>query len=178
MKLKFSETTKGILLLILSAFFFALMAVFVRLSGDIFFVQKAFFRNIVAFVIALAGILIDIKKHGYQVAVVPKGAFIYLLLRAITGSIGIFGNFYAVDRLVLSDAAILNKMAPIFAIVFSFVLIREKIKPVPLAAIIIAFLGSMLIVKPSFNFSQMIPTLAGFAGGCRGRFCLCLCAQA
>ena len=92
MKLKFSETTKGILLLILSAFFFALMAVFVRLSGDIFFVQKAFFRNIVAFVIALAGILIDIKKHGYQVAVVPKGAFIYLLLRAITGSIGIFGN--------------------------------------------------------------------------------------
>lgn len=165
MKLKFSETTKGILLLILSAFFFALMAVFVRLSGDIFFVQKAFFRNIVAFVIALAGILIDIKKHGYQVAVVPKGAFIYLLLRAITGSIGIFGNFYAVDRLVLSDAAILNKMAPFFAIVFSFVLIREKIKPVPLAAIIIAFLGSMLIVKPSFNFSQMIPTLAGFAGG-------------
>lgn len=165
MNLKLSDTTKGILLLITSAFFFALMAAFVRMAGDIHFVQKAFFRNVVAFVIALVGILIDVRKNGWQVAVAPKGAFIFLLLRAITGSIGVFGNFYAVDRLVLSDAAILNKMAPFFAIVFSFILIKEKIKPVPLAAIVIAFLGSILIVKPSFDFTQMLPTLAGFAGG-------------
>jgi len=165
MNLKLSDTTKGILLLITSAFFFALMAVFVRLAGDIHFIQKAFFRNVVAFIIALTGILIDVRKHGWQVAVAPKGAFIFLLLRAITGSIGVFGNFYAVDRLVLSDAAILNKMAPFFAIIFSFILIKEKIKPIPLVAIIVAFLGSILIVKPSFDFSQMLPTLAGFAGG-------------
>ena len=31
--------------------------------------------------------------------------------------------------------------------------------------IIIAFLGSILIVKPSFNFTQMLPTLAAFMGG-------------
>ena len=31
--------------------------------------------------------------------------------------------------------------------------------------IIIAFIGSILIVKPSFNFTQMLPTLAAFMGG-------------
>ncbi|MCQ2591394.1 MAG: DMT family transporter [Treponema sp.] len=160
-----SETSKGIIFLITSAFFFALMAVFVRLSGDISFIQKAFFRNAVAFLIALVGIMRDIQKNGKSAVAIPKGALIFLFLRAIAGSVGIFGNFYAVDRLVLSDAAILNKMAPFFAILFSLILMKEKIKPVPLIAIIVAFLGSILIVKPSFDFNQMLPTLAGFLGG-------------
>lgn len=160
-----SSTTKGIVLIIASAFCFAMMAVFVRLSGDIHFVQKAFFRNAVALVIAFVGLMIEVGKKGKEVALIPKGALIYLFLRSITGCIGIFGNFYAVDRLVLSDAAILNKMAPFFAIVFSIFLMKEKVRLVPLVAVIVAFLGSILIIKPSFDFQQMVPTLAGFAGG-------------
>ena len=59
-----SNITKGIFFLISSAFFFALMAVFVKLAGDIHFVQKAFFRNAVAFIIALSGTIRDYKKNG------------------------------------------------------------------------------------------------------------------
>ncbi|MBR6671123.1 MAG: EamA family transporter, partial [Ruminococcus sp.] len=44
---------KGIFFIILSAFFFSLMAVFIRIAGDLHFVQKAFFRNFIAFFIAL-----------------------------------------------------------------------------------------------------------------------------
>ena len=156
---------KGILFLITSAFFFALMAVFVKLAGDIHFVQKAFFRNAVAFIIALGGTIKDVRLNGRQAVAVPKGAMLYLFLRAIAGSVGVFGNFYAIDRILLADAAILNKMAPFFTILFSFIILREKIKPVPMICIIIAFLGSILIVKPSFNFSQMLPTLTAFMGG-------------
>lgn len=160
-----SNTSKGIILIISSAFCFALMAVFIRLAGDISFIQKAFFRNAVAFIIAFAGLLLDYKKSGKAAVSIPKGCLLYLFIRAISGSIGIFGNFYAVDRLVLSDAAILNKMAPFFAIIFSFILMKEKIKPLPFVAIIIAFLGSVLIVKPSMDFSKTLPSLAGFIGG-------------
>ena len=160
-----SDTTKGVILLITSAFFFATMAVFVRMAGDICFVEKAFFRNAVAFLISLGGLIIDVRKNGREVAVIPKGAMLYLILRAVGGSVGIFGNFYAIDHLVLSDAAILNKMAPFFTIVFSYFFVKEKVKPLPFIAIIIAFLGSMLIVKPSLDFSQTLPTFAGFMGG-------------
>lgn len=162
---KLSSTTKGILLIITSAFCFAMMAVFVHLAGDIHFVQKAFFRNAVAFLIALVLIIRDAKVSGIESIRVPRTAWIFLFLRAATGSLGVFGNFYAIDRIVLSDAAILNKMAPFFAILFSFILMKEKIKPVPLIAITIAFLGAMLIVKPSFDFTKTLPTLAGFIGG-------------
>lgn len=160
-----SDTTKGIVLIISSAFFFALMAAFVHLAGNIFFMQKAFFRNAVAFLIALVGIFFTAKKEGVAAIAIPKGALLYLFLRSIAGSVGIYGNFFAIDHLVLSDASILNKMSPFFSILFSFLLMKEKINKIPLIAIIVAFLGSMLIIKPSFNFTQMLPTIAGFAGG-------------
>ena len=163
--MKISENTKGIICIVISAFFFAMMAVFVKLAGDIYFIQKAFFRNAVAFVIAMFSVMAEAKRKGKESVAIPKGALIFLCLRSITGGAGIFGNFYAIDRLVLSDAAILNKMAPFFAILFSFVLLKEKIRTVPLIAIIVAFLGSMLVIKPTFDFSQMIPSLSGFLSG-------------
>ncbi len=160
-----SDTTKGIILIICSAFCFALMAVFVKLAGNIHFVQKAFFRNAVAFIIALAGTLNDFKKNGRDAIKLPKGAFLYIFLRAVAGSVGVFGNFYAIDRILLADAAILNKMAPFFTLVFCYIILKEKIKPVPMLCIITAFLGSILVIKPSFDFSKMLPTLVAFAGG-------------
>ena len=141
------------------------MAVFVRLAGDIGFIQKAFFRNAVAFIIASAGIYKDYSVHGKAAVSIPKGALLFLFLRALTGSLGVFGNFYAIDRLVLSDAAMLNKMAPFFAVLFSFVLLKERVKIVQFLAIFIAFAGAMLIVKPGFQFSETLPSLAGFFGG-------------
>ncbi|MBO4641206.1 MAG: DMT family transporter [Treponema sp.] len=141
------------------------MAVFVKLAGDIHFIQKAFFRNAVAFIIALGGTIKDVRLNGKEAVAIPKGALLFLFLRAIAGSVGVFGNFYAIDRIVLADAAILNKMAPFFTILFCYIILKEKIKPVPMICIIIAFAGSILIVKPSFNFTQMLPTLAAFMGG-------------
>lgn len=160
-----TKTTKGILFLIFSAFSFATMAMFVRLAGNIHYVEKAFFRNSVALIIALIAIIKDAYKNGIETVSIPKGAFIFMLIRSAAGSVGIFGNFYAIDRLVLSDAAILNKMSPFFAVLFSMLFLKEKIKLIPFLAILGAFSGAMLIVKPSFNFTQMLPTLAGFAGG-------------
>lgn len=162
---KFSENTKGIIYLVASAFCFALMAAFVKLAGNIHFVQKAFFRNSMAFLIALVLLLKDAISEGREALIVPKKAWIFLLLRSLGGCLGIFGNFYAVDRLCLSDAAILNKLSPFFAIIFSYFLMKEKIRLIPFLAIIGAFLGSLLVIKPSFDFEQTLPTLVGFLGG-------------
>ena len=160
-----TNTTKGIIFLILSAFSFAAMALFVRLAGEINFIEKAFFRNFVSLLIALVFLIKEGREKGWDSVAIPEGALLFLFIRATAGSIGIFGNFYAIDRLVLSDAAILNKMSPFFAILFSIFLMKEKVRLVPLLAITGAFLGAMLVVKPSFDFSATLPTLAGFIGG-------------
>ena len=156
---------RGVVFLILSAFSFAVMGALVRLSGDIPFIEKTFFRNLVSLAIASAILGRQIAKNGKCSVHVPKGAFKFLVLRAAAGTLGVFANFYAIDHLILSDAAILNKMSPFFALLFSFILLGEKIKPVPLLCISAAFIGALLVIKPSLNLVQTFPSLCGLLGG-------------
>ena len=117
---KISPKHKGVLCIISSAFCFAFMGAFVRLPGDLPSVQKSFFRNLVAFIFA-AAILMPQKKSNI-------GA---LLIRSVCGTLGILCNFYAVDHLALSDAAMLNKMSPFFVIVFSTLLLALQTQNLP-----------------------------------------------
>lgn len=156
---KLSNRTKGIIFIILSAFGFAMMSAFVKLAGDIPSFQKTFFRNLVSLFVALVMII----KH--------KGSFFgkkenqkVLIMRSTFGTLGIVFNYYAIDRLVLSDANMLNKLSPFFAIIFSALFLKEKIKPNQMIALIVAFIGMLFVVKPSFDFT-VIPALAGVLGG-------------
>ena len=150
----------GVIYIILSAFFFALMAVFIRLAGDLPTVEKAFFRNLVAFFIA--GVMLI--RSGERISV-PKQAWFPVVMRAIFGTVGIYCNFYAVDHLLLSDASILNKMSPFFAVVGSYFILKEKFTVFQGGAVFIAFLGGMLVVKPSFSSLDFLPAAIGLLGG-------------
>lgn len=150
----------GIIYIILAAFFFALMAMFVRLSGDIPSIQKSFFRNLVS--LSFAGGILAKEKVWFSG---KRENIKYLLMRATAGTIGILCNFYAVDHMVLSDASMLNKMSPFFAIIFSYFLLKEKVT-VPQAMIVAgAFLGSLLIIKPTTAIFSSPAALVGLLGG-------------
>lgn len=151
---------KGILYIIASAFCFALMNAFIRLSGDLPSLQKAFFRNFVALLFAYGVMRKEHVKMGWN-----KGDGKYLFFRAFFGTCGIICNFYAVDHLVLSDASMLNKMSPFFAIIFSFLILREKVNMVQFVSVIVAFTGCLFIVKPTFGNMDLIPSLIGLCGG-------------
>ncbi|MGL4799537.1 MAG: DMT family transporter [Cellulosilyticaceae bacterium] len=155
-----NQKYKGILYILLSALCFAFMNTFVRLAGDLPSVQKSFFRNLVALIFAA----IILKKQGIGFGY-KKENLKYLILRASFGTLGILCNFYAIDQLVLADASMLNKMSPFFAIVFSYLLLKEKIDWVQGFSLVGAFIGSLLIIKPSFQNAALIPALVGFAGG-------------
>ena len=152
---------KGVLLIITSAFCFAVMAVFVRLSGDLPTFQKTFFRNFVALFFALW----VLKKEHIPLRPARKKNLLPLTVRALAGTLGMIGNFYAIDRMVLSDALMLNKMSPFFAIVFSFIFLKEKLTLFQAGAVAAAFGGSLFIIKPSFANVDILPALAGFLGG-------------
>lgn len=151
---------KGILCILCSAFCFAIMNTMVRLSGDLPSIQKSFFRNVVALVFAY----IVIKKNKESLKCQP-GNFKYLIIRSFFGTIGVLCNFYAVDHLVLSDASMLNKMSPFFAIILSLMFLKEKVNLVQGLAVVIAFVGSLFIIKPTFSNMELIPSLIGLLGG-------------
>lgn len=155
---------KAILCIISAAFFFALMNLFVSLSGDVPTIQKTFFRNLFAMFIA-SGVMI---KNRCSI-IPPKGARLDLFLRSAFGYLGVVCNFYAISRLNISDASLLNKMSPFFAIIFSTFLLKEKADKVQWAIILTAFAGALFVIKPSFQNAELIPSISGFIGGvCAG----------
>lgn len=155
-----NSKTKGILYVITAAFGFSMMSVFVHLAGDMPTFQKAFFRNSAA-LIFVAALMV---KH--KINPVPKPQNIPALLgRAGFGTIGLVSNFYAIDRLVLADANMLNKLSPFFAIIFSIFLLKERPTLVQILGVAAAFIGSLFIIKPSMGGYPVFPAVIGAVGG-------------
>lgn len=155
-----NSKTKGILYVITAAFGFSMMSVFVHLSGDLPSFQKAFFRNFAALIVVT---LIMLKN---RISFVPKKSSIPSLIgRSFFGTMGLVCNFYAIDRLVLADANMLNKLSPFFAIIFSVFLLGEKPSLAQVLGVLTAFAGSILIIKPSFGGYASFPALIGALGG-------------
>ena len=150
----------AIIYIILAALFFSGMTAFVHLSGNLPTGQKALFRNLPALVIALIGM----HRAGLSLRV-SKGNGTSMLLRCVCGTSGLLLNFYAIDQLVLSDANMLNKLSPFFAVIFSYFILKEKIKPAQAMGLLAAFIGALFIIKPSFAHMEYLPALMGALGG-------------
>lgn len=159
-----SEKNKGILCIISAAFFFSLMTLFVRLAGDLPTMQKTVFRNLVAAIVSW-GILI---KTGEKIEFKNKDNLISLFMRSIFGTMGLICNFYAIDRLNISDANMLNKLSPFFAILMSGIILKEKAHRLEWLSVFVAFTGALLVIKPGFSMSagsSLIGLLGGFGAG-------------
>lgn len=162
-KLLSNNHFRGIIHILLSALFFSLMSFFVRLSGDVPTMQKAFFRNAIAAVIATY-ILIR-SGDGFKV---PKDSWVSLFLRSAFGTTGLILNFWAIDHLGIADSNMLNKMSPFFAIIMSIFILSEIPSRFEILSVIIALIGSAFVIKPSMGLAS-IPALVGLLGGfCAG----------
>ena len=153
-----SSRVKGIMYIIASAFGFALMSACVKLAGDLPNFQKVFFRNLVSAVVAL---YLIIKHKGSLVG--KKENRKLLILRSTFGTLGVILNFYAIDKLVLSDANMLNKLSPFLVVILCAIFLKEKINMTQMSSIIIAFIGALFIIKPTFSV-EVIPYIGGLMG--------------
>lgn len=153
----------GIFCILLSALGFALMQLFIRLAGDIPSMQKTFFRNLVASFIAL----IPLIRNKIDISMM-KGNWKLLILRSIFGTVGMIFNFVAVDLITIGDASMLQKLSPFFVIILSLIFLGEKVKPYQWGAVIIAFIGTLFVIKPVgavISFGAIAGILgAAFAG--------------
>ncbi|MBD3949822.1 DMT family transporter [Tuanshanicoccus lijuaniae] len=161
-----SNYTKGVLSILMSAFGFALMNLFIPLSGALPTIQKSFFRNLVALFIALIVLWrTNRKKPVREFQEGESIAWKWLFVRSIFGTIGIWCNFYAIDHLFISDASVLNKISPFATLVFSYLFLKEPMKRGHLVALFFAFVGVLLVVKPTLANTDFFPYFMGIIGG-------------
>lgn len=153
-----NNITKGTILLLISALGYAGMAMFIKLSGDIPVMQKVFFRNLPCLFLAVF-LLIKNKEPFLG----HKGNRKILLLRGCIGTLGALANFYAVDKLMLPNASMLNQLGPFFVIIFSFLFLKERIRKFQIGALAVAFIGVVIILGPGSTM-PMFPAFMAIIG--------------
>ncbi len=149
-----TQKQKGILFMILSAFSFAAMQVFVRLTREIPTMEQIFMRNL--FILAAAFFIIR-RRRG---SLFGESKYQPLLFgRSLFGFLGLITLFYASSHGAQGDVTILNKLSPVFVTVFAILFLKEKLSPVQIPALILSVLGAFVVFRPSFQ-SDPIPLLA------------------
>lgn len=154
-----NNKTKGIFFIIASAFFFSLMSLFVRMAGDLPTMEKAFFRNAIAAVFAI--VILSRTPEKFHIR---RGSWPDLIKRSVYGTMGVILNFWAIDHIAIADASVLNKMSPFFAIIMSVIILKEKVTGKDWMIVVVAFLGAVLVIKPTAGIAS-IPAFAGLLSG-------------
>ena len=156
----------GIFCIIVAGFGFSLMALFIKLVGNLPSMQKGFFRNIIAVGISS----IPLIKHWKSINF-PKGKLSWSILisRSVFGTIGLVFNFYAITHISLADSTIIQKLSPFVILILSYIFFKEKMTKFQMIAIVIAFIGVGFIIKPSGDGFVSMGALAALLGAfCSG----------
>lgn len=142
--------------MLFSAFTFSSMQIIVKLLPSVPLMEKVFFRNFISLI--LAYIIIRKNKLSYFG---NKENRKYLFFRYLFGFTGVVLFFYATTQMLAADAAILNKLSPVFIIVIAHFFLKEKINKIKIIVLILSVIGASLVIKPQFN-SFVLPAAAGF----------------
>ncbi|MFH0883632.1 MAG: DMT family transporter [bacterium] len=153
-----SQKTRAMICMLASSISFALMAVMVRLAGNVPVVEKVFVRNIVALLIAA---VIAFRQHAPLLG--SRKSLPLLLGRSAFGVLGVMAYFYSIDRMTLADASMLNRLSPFFLLLIGAWVLRERLTRVQVPGMILVFAASLMVIKPRFD-PEVIPALIGTAG--------------
>lgn len=125
---------------------FTIMNVFAKLlSENHSIVEIAFYRNVIAtlpflfmiFVLGQRDMLVIRQKPGL------------VALRAILGTISLAGTFAAFSLMPMADATALLFASSLFIPILGVIALREGVGPYRWSAVVVGFLGVLLMVHPS-----------------------------
>lgn len=140
---------RAALLMLGSACVFGGMAVAIRLaSASLHTFEIAFFRNFFGLVAALPLLL----RHG--TSILRTDQLPRYFYRCVIGVLSMFCGFWAIGHLPLAQAISLSYSTPLFVTIAAVWLLGEQVRARRWAAVVVGFIGVLIIVRPgSANFS-------------------------
>ncbi len=145
--------------MLLSALISALNGALAKiLSADLSALEIVFFRNMI-------GVFLILYALRHTPPKLNGGKLHLLITRGVFGFLAMILFFYTITTIPLGEAITLNKTSPFFVTILAFYLLGEKLNPLALIALMIGFLGVVLIVKPfgmSLSYEHILGVLGGF----------------
>ncbi len=144
--------------MLLASLSFAFMGGFAKIVSQKFAgVEVTFFRNV--FGVALVGFAIyksPLKQIG--------GRPFLLLFRGAMGFLALLAYFYIIAYMPLAEVVTYNKTSPIFVAIFAYIFLKEKLNFWSIVAIILGFIGIIMIAQPQGGEFNKYDILGIFSG--------------
>ena len=124
--------------MLLAGVFFSIMNVSVKYISHLPAIEIIMFRSLFSFVVSY--IILKKKK------IPPFGKNKKLLiLRGVTGSVGLISFFYTLQNIPLASAVTIQYLSPIFTSLLGIFIVKERVKPLQFLYFAIAFAGVVII---------------------------------
>ena len=152
-----SKNQLGFLYMFMSICAFSLMDVIVKWSVDFPIGQVLFFRGFFGIVFYLFVIPKD-RFHNFYKTNRPG----LHALRCISGLIALVAIFIALRKLPLATVVSISFAAPIFTTIFSIFLLSEKVGVYRWIAVLVGFIGIIIITEPGIselNIYYILPVI-------------------
>ena len=138
-----NAVAKALLCLMTSALLFSIMGVCIRFASEtVDNPTVVFFRNAVGLFIFIPMLL----KHGFSFIKTDK-LWMHTWL-SIVGLAAMYGFFYAIAHLKLSNAMVFSYSSPIFIPLIAYLFLKERISKGMIIAAVIGLMGVLLVAKP------------------------------
>ncbi|MGB3008323.1 MAG: DMT family transporter [Chitinophagaceae bacterium] len=137
---------KGIFYMLLAALGFSLMGGAAKLlKGSFGAGQLVLWRNGIGLLVLIAGFIMKPPVN-------KGGKFHLLIFRGLMGTTALYTLLYCILHIPLGTAMTYSLTSALFIAVFSFLLFREYHGRIVLFAVLIGFLGMLLVYKPAMHF--------------------------
>jgi drug/metabolite transporter (DMT)-like permease len=145
--------------MIAASFCFALMGSFIKISSaKLAMADIVFYRTMINFLI----VAVLMRARGTGV----KTAFLGLhVRRSMIGNLALALGFYSITHLPLGTAVTLNYTTPIFLAILSVVFLRQRPSAGLCLAVLIGFVGILVLLQPTLGPEQYVAALVGLACG-------------
>lgn len=147
----------GISLLLLSQFLNSIMVTTCKLlvtdknfNEPIHPVQILFVRMFITYICCL--VYMYVTKAVEEAPFGPKKIRVLLIMRGVVGFFGVFGMYFSLQYLSLSDAVAITFLVPMVTAFLAFVILKEKYSILESVCSLLSLGGVILIAKPSFIF--------------------------
>jgi drug/metabolite transporter (DMT)-like permease len=107
--------------------------------------QLVFFRNLVGLLVLLIGFAVKPPVN-------KGGKLRWLIFRGIMGTVALYTLLYCILHLPLGTAMTYNLTSAMFIAIFSFLLFKEYHGKRVVGAVLLGFIGMLLVYKPAMHF--------------------------
>ncbi|KIL61027.1 hypothetical protein M378DRAFT_868689 [Amanita muscaria Koide BX008] len=150
---EFVSDNTGLLLVLLSQVFFSMMNAAVKQLSTIDPPVSTLQVILVRMGITYTCSLVYMIAAGVEDPILgPKGVRTILAFRGISGFIGLFGIYFSLQYLSLSDATVLTFLSPLCTAAAGAILLKENFRLSQAFAGVVSLVGVILIARPPFLF--------------------------